>query len=90
MTEYSIYTPESIPAKKGGSRKSKFPINELQVGQAFNVSAKDVQSARSVVRARKAANPLLNVISRANSDGSFMIVRMKDLEPTAPAPTPAS
>ncbi len=91
---YAIYTPTEIPAKKTASRQSKFPVDQLLVGQAFNVSAEDVQSARSVIRSRKAKNPLLNIISRANADGSFMIVRKEDLAPTAPATpvaeTPAS
>lgn len=95
MSEFTIYTPSAIPAKKGGSRRSKFPIQELLVGQAFNVSAEDCGGVRSIIRAKKVLNPTLNIITRAHYDadgkptGSFMVVRLEDLQPTTPA-TPAA
>ncbi len=88
--QYKIFVPESIPAKKGGSKKSAFPVDSLEVGQAFLVPADKVQSCRSLIRSRKVANPLLDIVTRASSDNMYMVVRRADLQPTTPAQTPAS
>lgn len=89
-TPYAIFTPETIPAKRGGSKKSAFPIDLLKVGEGFLVPADKVQSCRSLVRSRKAANPLLDIVTRATPSGEFLVIRRADLTPTAPATTPVA
>ena len=105
----TISTITDIPTKRGGSRKSAYPVEDLAlpvVGEdgkthysSFVVPSESVGAVRSIVRARRAVNPALDVKTRAEyvdgkPTGNFLVYRGFDIAPTAPATpvaeTPAS
>lgn len=87
-----IFTVGTTPPKRGGTRQTKHSqISALGVGQGYKVAQKDIGAVRSVIRSRKAANPILNFSTRDLGDGVFLIKRELDEVPAAPsADTPAS
>lgn len=98
MTEqntYELVPVEALPARaSSGGRKSKFSIiDTMPVGMGFHVSEDDVGAARSYIRGKSKINASLNIVTRRVCEGpnagKFLVARLKDNEPVAPAASEA-
>ncbi len=101
-----ISTITDIPAKRAGSRKSQYPVDSLTppvVGEdgkthysSFVVPSAGIGACRSLVRGRRAVNPLLDIKTRAEigadgkPTGNFLVYRAYDLQPVAATEASAS